>query len=150
MARRLTSDTASAQDLVQQTLLLAWRSFHQFRAGSNERAWLFRILVNEFRTNLRKGRIVTARLESESDGPGRAPDFDGALEMAQALDALSLEHRTVLLLGVVEGFTCQEISEVLAAPIGTVMSRLSRAREALRTQLTVRAPHYMRAKGEES
>jgi RNA polymerase sigma-70 factor (ECF subfamily) len=57
------------------------------------------------------------------------------LEMAQALDALPEDHRTVLLLGVVEGFTCREVSEILSVPIGTIMSRLSRAREALREKL---------------
>lgn len=57
------------------------------------------------------------------------------LEMAQALDGLAEEHRAVLLLGVVEGFTCREVSEILSVPMGTVMSRLSRARNALREKL---------------
>jgi RNA polymerase sigma-70 factor (ECF subfamily) len=59
------------------------------------------------------------------------------LEVNQALDSLALEHRTVLLLGVVEGFTCREIAEILSIPIGTVMSRLSRARESFREKLSI-------------
>jgi RNA polymerase sigma-70 factor (ECF subfamily) len=152
VSRRLTSDTASAEDLVQETMLLAWRGFHQFRAGSNVRAWLFRILLNEFRARARKGRFgpATVPLTFESEARARVPDVAAAVEMAQALENLTLEHRTVLLLGVVEGFTCQEMAGILAMPVGTVMSRLSRARQALRSRLAAAAPRYMRVKGEAS
>jgi RNA polymerase sigma-70 factor, ECF subfamily len=152
VARRLTSGTASAEDLVQETLLLAWRGFHQFRAGSNARAWLFRILLNEFRARARKGRFgpATVPLMLASEAAAQLPDVAGTLEMSQALENLTLEHRTVLLLGVVEGFTCQEMAEILQTPVGTVMSRLSRARQALRSRLAAAAPRYMRVKGEAS
>jgi len=148
VARRLTLDASCAEDLVQDTLLLAWRAFHQFRAGTNARAWLFRILVNEFRSRLRKGRAapVMVRLKAESQAP--TYEFADAVEIREAVDNLTLEHRTVLLLAVVEGFTCQEVAEIVTAPIGTVMSRLSRARSALRNQLFPAAPQCTQAKGE--
>ena len=146
VARRLTSGTAAAEDLVQETLLLAWRAFDRFRIGTNARAWLFRILMNEFRGCARKLRPVpSAALESEL---AAAPlDIDDGIDMAQALESLSLDHRTVLLLGVVEGFTCDEMVEILGVPIGTVMSRLSRARSALRKRIEDETPRYMRTKG---
>jgi RNA polymerase sigma-70 factor (ECF subfamily) len=132
-ALRLTRDTPAAEDLVQETLLRAWRSFHQFRTGTSARAWLYRILVNAFHEQARKIRapLVLAPFKNLSVSSSTLEK----LEMAQALDALPEDHRTVLLLGVVEGFTCREVSEILLVPIGTVMSRLSRAREALREKL---------------
>jgi RNA polymerase sigma-70 factor, ECF subfamily len=150
VARRLTADTAAAEDLVQETLLLAWRAFHQFRVDSNARAWLFRILVNEFRARARKLRSspLPLPLAAEVDVSARPPRIEDTIEMAQALDSLSLDHRTVLMLGVVEGFSCAEMAEILALPIGTVMSRLSRARRALRDRLEEESPRYMRTKGQ--
>ena len=149
VARRLTSDSAAAEDLVQETLLLAWRAFGQFRSGSNARAWLFRILMNEFRGRARKMQAAnsTAPLVSETDSPGPPSRIDDGIDMAQALASLGLEHRTVLLLGVVEGFTCEEMSGILELPIGTVMSRLSRARQALRKRIEEEMPRYMRTRG---
>lgn len=136
VARRLSSDAASAEDLVQQTLLLAWRGFHQFQAGTNARAWLFRILFNEYQGRARKPGVAMLPLIAELDSGSYSRGADTVIEMTQALAKLTLEHRTVLLLSVVEGFTCQEVAGILAIPIGTVMSRLSRAREALRGELT--------------
>jgi RNA polymerase sigma-70 factor (ECF subfamily) len=134
-ARRLTFDPASAEDLVQETLLRAWRGFDQFRGGTNARAWLFRILLNEFYGQGRKGRLTLVPL-GETDraglnGVSRKP------EIAEALAKLPHDQRTVLMLGVVEGFTCREMSEMLGIPMGTVMSRMSRARQAMRTQLGI-------------
>jgi RNA polymerase sigma-70 factor (ECF subfamily) len=135
-ARRLTGDAAGAEDLVQEALLSAWRNFHQFREGSNVRAWLYRILVNAFYGQGRKIRAAPAMVPLEDQNPvGANSRALERLEMNQALEALPLEHRTVLLLAVVEGFTCREVSEILAVPIGTVMSRLSRARQSLREKL---------------
>jgi len=135
-ARRLTGNTPSAEDLVQETLLKAWRSFRQFREGSSARAWLFRILINAFYGQGRKVRAMPAMLPLEARIPaGANSTVVENLEIAEALDSLPLEHRTVLLLGVVEGFTCCEISGILSVPIGTVMSRLSRARRSLREKL---------------
>jgi len=139
VARRLTTHSA-AEDLVQDCLLLAWRNFHQFQPGTNARAWLFRILFNAFYAEGRKLRRVpdliplTAHVRGMPSTRG-SRDFDEAVEVSRALETLQLDHRTVLMLGVVEGFTCGEIAEILAVPVGTVMSRLSRARQAMRSIL---------------
>ena len=132
VARRLTIESTSAEDLVQETMLLAWRGFRSFQTGTNARAWLFRILLNAFHGGGRKAAL-TARPVPVQDRV--LPGLQEAVEIAEALDALSLEQRTVLLLAVVEGFTCQEIAGILDVPIGTVMSRLSRARAALREKV---------------
>ncbi len=138
VARRLTPD---AEDLVQESMMLAWRGFHRFQSGTNIRAWLFRIMLNAFHMSVRKSAPVLLPLDSRV--VAAKPSVESAAEVAQALDELAVEHRTVLLLGVVEGFTCLEISEILGVPLGTVMSRLSRARDAMRLRL---APRYS-AKG---
>jgi RNA polymerase sigma-70 factor, ECF subfamily len=154
VARRLTFDRAIAEDLVQETLLRAWRGFDQFEPGSNARAWLFRILFNVFYAQGRKTRSSPVLVPLHM--PGRESHQRGArangfspLEstmLSAALDDLSEEHRTVILLGVVEGFTCRELSQILSLPIGTVMSRLSRARLALREALApAPAPKLVRA-----
>lgn len=135
-ARRLTSDPVAAEDLVQETLMRAWRGFDQFRGGTNARAWLFRILLNCFYGQARKGRLSLVPLgETDRAAPGSA---GAALEVNEALAKLPEEQRAVLLLGVVEGFTCREMSDMLRIPMGTVMSRLSRARHAMRLQLGAR------------
>jgi RNA polymerase sigma-70 factor (ECF subfamily) len=141
VARRLTSNSPSAEDLVQDCLLLAWRNFHQFQTGTNARAWLFRILFNAFYAQGRKLRRVPDLIPLTSRVGTISPGFDDAMAVSQALDSLQLEHRTVLLLGVVEGFTCSEMAEILSVPIGTVMSRLSRARQAMRGKLSVTKSH---------
>jgi RNA polymerase sigma-70 factor (ECF subfamily) len=139
VARRLTSASA-AGDLVQDCLLLAWRNFHQFERGTNARAWLFRILFNAFYGEGRKLRRMpeivplTARLCTAT------PLFGDAVELSRALDTLPVDQRAVLMLGVVEGFTCNEIASILSVPVGTVMSRLSRARHAMREKLS--APRH--------
>jgi len=129
VARRLTLNPTSAEDLVQETMLLAWRGFRSFQTGTNARAWLFRILFNAFHGEGRKrapeavpNTFVNARQQE-------------AVEISEALEALPTEQRTVLLLCVVEGFTCREVAGILDLPIGTVMSRLSRARQELRSSL---------------
>jgi RNA polymerase sigma-70 factor (ECF subfamily) len=141
VARRLTSGSDLAEDLVQESLLLAWRSFHQLRAGTSAKAWLFRILFNSFYAQGRKLRRSpdTVPLKAELGKVTPRVDqtmMDQAMELSRALDSLPVDHRTVLLLGVVEGFTCNEVAEILAVPVGTVMSRLSRARQSMRTRLT--------------
>jgi RNA polymerase sigma factor (sigma-70 family) len=136
VARRLTWDADSAEDLVQETMLAAWRGFHQFRAGTNARAWLFRILINAFHSRGRKSRpalVPLAACDSRSDASDA--NWPAGVEISEALEALPVEQRTVLLLGVVEGFTCQEMATILGVPMGTVMSRMARAREAMRGRL---------------
>jgi RNA polymerase sigma-70 factor (ECF subfamily) len=135
-AIRLTGNGFQAEDLVQETLLLAWRGFGLFEAGTNAHAWLFRILVNCFRQQKRKGgsSLVTEPLDHAVQAA--QPCSQASVEVMQAFDLLSSDQRTVLLLAAVEGFTCREISEILDIPIGTVMSRLSRAREVMRGLLS--------------
>ncbi len=135
VARRLTAHPWAAEDLVQDCLLLAWRSFHQFQPGTNARAWLFRILFNDFHAKGRKVQSAPDLLPMKADFGTASPAYDEAMDVSQALDGLPLDHRTVLLLGVVEGFTCSEMAGILSVPIGTVMSRLSRARQAMREKL---------------
>jgi RNA polymerase sigma-70 factor, ECF subfamily len=141
VARRVATNAATAEDLVQETLLRAWRAFEQLRPNTNARAWLFRILFNAFYAQgrkLRSGPVLVSLedsgTESEGINPRRVSWTDAAI-ITRALGDLSEEHRTVLMLGPVEGFTCREMAEILAVPIGTVMSRLSRARKAFREQL---------------
>lgn len=146
MARRMTADVAAAEDLVQDTLLRAWRSFDQFQTGTNARAWLFRIMFNAFYAQGRKTRggptLVPLEYSSTEFRPQNQPGISrsNAAAVTRAVDELSEEHRKVLLLAVVEGFTCREMAEMLSLPIGTVMSRLSRARQALRAQLAPADP----------
>ena len=140
VARRMTSSSAAAEDLVQETLLSGWRSFHQFRPDTNVRAWLFRILINNFYAQGRRLRVIPAMAPLTPDSHIFSPVLDEAMEVSRALEGLETEHRTVLMLGVVEGFTCREIAGILNVPIGTVMSRLSRARQAMRTRLSARSP----------
>lgn len=139
VARRLTLEPASAEDLAQETMLLAWRGFRGFETGTNARAWLFRIMFNVFHGQGRR----ESRTPDVQPREVR-PMFQEAAEIAEALDALSLEQRTVLLLCVVEGFTCREAAGILDLPLGTVMSRLSRARQELRESLAPMAKEAYR------
>jgi len=137
MAIRLAPDRSAAEDLVQQTLLLGWKGFDGFRAGTDVRAWLFRILLNVFYARGRKIRtapviIPLAASEGASGAHCRSSSVLEAVDIARAFETLHIDYRTVLYLNVVEGFTCRETAEILSVPIGTVMSRLSRARQAFR------------------
>ena len=138
VARRLTFDPASAEDLVQETMLLAWRGFRGFQTGTNARAWLFRILFNAFHGEGRK------QVPAPPSSPAINAGLQEAVEISEALGALPIEQRTVLLLVVVEGFTCREAAGILDLPIGTVMSRLSRARQELRSSLAPMAKEAYR------
>ncbi len=128
-ARRLSRGLPEAEDLVQETYLHAWKSFDQFETGTNFRAWLFRILLNAQLQRARKPRPEPVAVRTDDSLVQR-------LELLQALERLPEDHRTVLLLGVVEGFTSREIAGILSIPMGTVMSRLSRARQAMREILS--------------
>lgn len=137
-ALRLTHNSYTAEDLVQETLMLAWRGFRQFQPGTNARAWLYRILMNAFLGQDRKARSSVPTLVLTPDAGAVSNSSCETLELVQALDRIPVDQRTVLLLAVVEGFTCREIAAILAVPIGTVMSRLSRARESMRDLLSPR------------
>ena len=138
-AVRLTGSRTEAQDIVQNVYLQAWRSFHRFQVGTNCRAWLFKMLLNEIRHHRRK--LNNTWLESDSEILNDAafeepiPEALTDEDVLAALDALPEEYREVVLLADVEDFAYKEIAEMLGIPVGTVMSRLSRARRQLRIKL---------------
>jgi RNA polymerase sigma-70 factor, ECF subfamily len=129
----------TAEDLVQETLLAAWRNFNQFEAGTNCKAWLFRILKNLHYKQMRQsGRKPEVPVEGEDSRLAVPEQISANQEMREAFARLTPEHQEVLQLAVVEGFGIREVAEVLQVPQGTVMSRLSRARATLRTALQER------------
>jgi RNA polymerase sigma-70 factor (ECF subfamily) len=142
-ARWLTQDTAEAEDLVQETYAKALRGFSSFQTGTNFRAWIYRILRNSFlssRTGLKTMVVLDEEdgdsLPVETSTPESLLVEQANREMVrQALEGLPVPFREILLLCEVEEMSYQEIAETLAIPIGTVMSRLSRARKALRDAL---------------
>jgi len=137
-ARALSSDRDFADDLVQDTLERAWNKFHLWRPGSDLRAWLFAIMHNVFVNQMRGRRMDLEQLTDETPAvPVRATQSDGLEldDLRNALSRLSVEHREILLLVAVEQMKYEEVSQTLGIPLGTVMSRLSRARERLRQHL---------------
>ena len=140
-ALRLTRRTAEAEDLAQEVFLQAWKSFDRFERGTNARAWLYRILWNVHHQRLRKkvpiplGAEEEARLSDTLAAADETPDRITDEDVSAALEALSPEHREIVLLSDLEEFTYREIAGILGIPIGTVMSRLARARAALRLSL---------------
>jgi len=145
-AHWLTQNREEAEDLVQETYAKALKGFASFRLGTNFRAWMYRILRNTFltsRTGLKT--TMTVSLDAEEDTPELPVERDtpetlllerSNRELLQsAMDDLPVHFREILLLCEVEEMSYQEISETLSVPIGTVMSRLSRARQTLRTRL---------------
>jgi RNA polymerase sigma-70 factor (ECF subfamily) len=139
----LTHDRQEAEDLVQETYVKALKGFSSFRPGTNFRAWIYKILRNAFLTS-RTGLKATANLPIDLEGEEEVlPAVEETPEsillqrsngqiVQQALEQLPVAYREVLLLCEVEEMSYQEISATLAIPMGTVMSRLSRARKALR------------------
>jgi RNA polymerase sigma-70 factor, ECF subfamily len=146
-ARWLTHDREEAEDLVQETYRKALKGFPSFQPGTNFRAWMYRILRNTFltsRTGLKSG--MTISLDSE-EGETVLPttaetpeslliDRSNQQMVREAIEELPVIFREVLLLCDVEEMSYQEIAETISIPIGTVMSRLARARNALRLGLT--------------
>lgn len=157
----LTHDRQEAEDLVQETYVKALKGFSSFQPGTNFRAWIYRILRNTFltsRTGLKATATVQLDLEGEEENllaVKETPEsmllqrLDGEL-VQRALDDLPAAYREVLLLCEVEEMSYQEISTTLDIPMGTVMSRLSRARRALRTgvqEKQVQKPQEAGARG---
>lgn len=139
-ARALARNAEAADDLVQDTLVRALRAEHLFHGG-DLRTWLFTILLNLDR-NRRRGlsRRPTLAVIEDVD-PAGAPASDGtARDIARGLALLPFEQREVLLLVTLEGLSYREAADVQGVPIGTVMSRLSRARAALRAHLEGERP----------
>ncbi|HTV56934.1 MAG TPA: sigma-70 family RNA polymerase sigma factor [Terriglobia bacterium] len=148
-ASLLLSNSAEAEDLVQEVYLEALKSFHRFELGTNCRAWLFKILfhrLHHLRRRLMKASKLEAfaspaeqeRLMAEPPVPQVIQDEDILL----ALKKLPFDFREVLLLADVEEFSYKEIANNLKIPLGTVMSRLSRGRKLLRTELFQVAREY--------
>ena len=140
-ARGLARDRTLADDLVQDCVERALTREHLYDASRNLRTWLFTILRNIFLNKVRENRsqVATTVAHGTELKPGQAAasQFDVVLaqQVMSALDALAFEHREVLLLVAVEGLSYRETAEVVGVPIGTIMSRLARAREHLKIQV---------------
>ena len=153
LALRMTRNQLDAEDLIQDTALKAFRYFHKFDQGTNFRAWVYRILTNNFINFYRKNQKQPTQIEIENvsfkleqQGAGfwnrlndrnNGFDYDDLFddEINAAIDKLPDEYRIVLLLADVEGLSYKEIAEVIAHPLGTVMSRLHRGRKMLQRSL---------------
>lgn len=137
MAVKLAGDPRDAEDLVQETFQEAWKSFHLYKPDTDCKAWLFRIL---FRVSNRQAKLsrrlqyedlesVSPEILAESSDREAKEDFNSLLDI---IDSLPKHYRDVLILADVEELTYREVAEVLGVPLGTVMSRLNRARRILR------------------
>jgi RNA polymerase sigma-70 factor (ECF subfamily) len=145
-ARALTRDADLADDLVQDTLVRALRSEHLFHGGE-VRSWLYTILTNLNRNRLRSlSRRPSLLPLEDNDAPDLAGPEAGGRDIDRALAALVDEQRNALLLVVLEGLTYREVAEVQGVPIGTVMSRLARARVQIKSYLDGERPALRRVK----
>jgi RNA polymerase sigma-70 factor, ECF subfamily len=131
---RICGKHADVDDLVQETYLRAWRGFGRFRGESSPATWITRIAINVSRNWKRSRRATVPLSEAAEPVAGTKPGVSEAAVMdayEQALAGLSPEHRSVFLLHEAEGLSYQEVADALGCPIGTVMSRLHRARARL-------------------
>ena len=156
-ALRMTKNPCDAEDLVQETFARAYAAFHQFRPGTNLRAWLHKILANTFINGYRKKRrepvqalggsfqddwqvsadpLARPAASAEAEALERLADS----EILRALRDLPEEFRVAIYLADIEGYPYKEIADMMGTPIGTVMSRLHRGRSKLRAKLAAHAP----------
>ena len=152
---RLTLDQDDAKDLVQDTYLKAYRFIESFQKGTNAKAWLFRILKNSFINDYRKKTKEPAKVDyQEVETYYNSEDVDRQItpdlrveslkdmigdEISNALNSLDVDFRTVIILCDLEGFKYEEMAKILDIPIGTVRSRLHRARNLLKERLALYA-----------
>ena len=150
-AYRITFDEDDAKDLVQETYLKAYRFIESFQEGTNAKAWLFRILKNSFINDFRKRSKEPSKVDyQEVETFYNSEDIDEPItsdlrvdalrdmigdEVSNALNSLAIDFRTVIILCDLEGFTYEEMAKILDIPIGTVRSRLHRARNLLKDKL---------------
>ncbi len=150
-AYRLTFDEDDAKDLVQDTYMKAFRFIESFQQGTNAKAWLFRILKNSFINDFRKkskepSKVDYQEVETFYNSDNLDEDITSDLrvdavqdmigdEVSNALNSLAVDFRTVIILCDLEGFTYEEMAKILDIPIGTVRSRLHRARNLLKEKL---------------
>lgn len=148
---RLTSDPNDAEDLVQDTIVKAYRFFSSYEKGTNAKAWLFRILKNSYINNYRRKSKkpqevdydeVATFYETIRDERTETSDLEDKMfreliddDLSRALDSIPEDFRTVVLLCDVEDFTYEEIANMLDVPIGTIRSRLHRGRNLLKAEL---------------
>jgi RNA polymerase sigma-70 factor, ECF subfamily len=149
---RMTRDPRDAEDLVQDTMLAAYRFFHRFEPGTNCKAWLFKILTNTFINKYRKRvreREVRDVIDHEDlpslmseDVAEKSRDPEGAMQSAllsddvkRALEGVPYDYRLAVVLCDLEEFTYKEIADIMDCPVGTVMSRLHRGRRLLQKSL---------------
>jgi len=136
-ARALVGERAAADDLVQDTLERAWSKLHLYRRGSDLRAWLFTVMHNVHVNKLRASRVLDP-LDDEMPELAQRPAQGDALlvrDLDRSIALLPAEQRAVLLLVSLEEMSYEEVARTLGIPMGTVMSRLSRAREKLRAMM---------------
>ena len=136
-ARALVGDRSTADDLVQDTLERAWAKLHLYRRGTDLRAWLFTVMHNVHVNRVRSSRATDPLGDEIPELAQRAPQSDVLLvrDLDRAITRLPAEQRAVLLLVTLEEMSYDQVARTLGIPIGTVMSRLSRAREKLRAMM---------------
>lgn len=136
-ARALVGDRATADDLVQDTLERAWAKLHLYRRGTDLRAWLFTVMHNVHVNRVRASRLTDPLEDEMPELAQRAPQGDALLvrDLDRGIARLPAEQRAVLLLVTLEEMSYDQVARTLGIPIGTVMSRLSRAREKLRAAM---------------
>lgn len=150
MALKITRSEDDAQDLVQETVLRAYRFFDKYEPGTNCKAWLYRIMKNTFINSYRKQKrqpsgpvfedmeeVFESEVAIPSSTNPQASLINRRLreDVAQAMESLPADYRTALVLCLVEGFSYKEVAGKVGCPIGTVMSRIHRGRLALQKQL---------------